>query len=443
MTPAARIAATIELLDEVTTAPLPADEIVRGFFRTRRYIGAKDRQAIGARLYTILRHRARLVWWLAALDIRATPRAEVLAQLVLVEGASPAAVVEWFSGGQYSPAALEAREQELVAVFASQPIEPPQMDLNTRVECPDWAAIELRALFGERFEAELRALCTEAPLDLRVNTLKASRPQVLAVLQESGIDCAPTAVSPLGIRISGRQPLHELALFRDGWVEVQDESSQIAALLVDAQPGHAVVDFCAGAGGKTLALAARMGNKGRIVACDVIEPRLARARPRLARAGVDTVLLKPLRDERDTWVKRNAGKFDRVLVDAPCSGTGAWRRNPDMRWNRTHADLEELRELQARILHSAIRLVKPGGRLLYATCSLLPAENEAQITHLLAEHPTLTVLSAHEVWDAVHANSEPSATGGALPTAASPFLRLSPAISSTDGFFCAILAKSI
>jgi 16S rRNA (cytosine967-C5)-methyltransferase len=218
--------------------------------------------------------------------------------------------------------------------------------------------------------------------------------------------------------------------FREGLVEVQDEGSQLLALLTDARPGQAVVDFCAGAGGKTLALAAAMENKGRLVACDVNQRRAERAMLRLRRAGVHNVTRRLLEGESDKWVKRHGGTFDRVLVDAPCSGSGTWRRNPDAKWRLTPAGLDELVSLQGRILDSAARLVRPGGRLVYATCSVLADEDEARVEAFLASHPNFRLIPLPEVWSA--------AVGGACPVEG-PMLRLTPARTNTDGFFAAVM----
>ena len=242
----------------------------------------------------------------------------------------------------------------------------------------------------------------------------------------------PTPWSPIGLRLNGRVPLGGLAAFKDGIVEVQDEGSQITALLVDARPAMRVVDFCAGAGGKSFALAAQMANRGKLVACDVSAHRLDQATGRLRRGGVGNVERRALTSERDKWVKRHAGGFDRVLVDAPCLGIGAWRRNPGDKWRVTEADLADLIVRQQEILGSAARLVRPGGRLVYATCSLLHEENEAQAEALLAALPEFSVVPAAQVW---HETIGGTAPGGER------YLRLTPARHGTDGFFVAIFER--
>jgi 16S rRNA (cytosine967-C5)-methyltransferase len=281
-------------------------------------------------------------------------------------------------------------------------------------------------------DAEMRAAITTASTDLRANTIKATREEAIAALKAEGVTAMATQLSPVGLRVHGRPPLATMQVFKDGLIEVQDEGSQLVALLADARPGMRVADFCAGAGGKTLAMAAQMKNKGKIVACDVLEGRIDRAAVRFNRAGVHNVERKALSSERDQWVKRHAGTFDRVLVDAPCSGTGTWRRNPDAKWKLTPEDVAELEQVQRNILDSAWRLVKPGGRLIYATCSLLAEENEAQIEAFLAAHADFKRVPAGEVWA--------GAIGGDCP-ATSDTLSLTPAQHGTDGFFVAILER--
>ena len=269
-----------------------------------------------------------------------------------------------------------------------------------------------------------------APLDLRVNPLKTTRDAARAALAASGIDARPTAYSPLGLRIAGRPAINEHPLFRDGAIEVQDEGSQLVGLLLAPKRTDMVVDFCAGAGGKTLLLGALMRSQGRLYAFDVAEKRLANLKPRLARSGLSNVHTQLIAHERDAKVKRLAGKIDRVLVDAPCTGFGTLRRNPDLKWRQTERDLAELVDKQRTILRAAASLVKPGGRLVYATCSVLPDENEAQVAAFLAEHPGFV---------AIDAATELARAGVALDTG--PMLRLSPHRHGCDGFFAAAVER--
>lgn len=431
MTPSARIQATIDILERLGIENRPADALVSAYFRTRRFIGSKDRSEVAARVYAVLRHHARLGWWLAKVEAEDTPRNRVIAELTLAEGIAVKDMGRLFSGETYAPIPLDGPEDKLVKATAGQPLDHPDMPKPVRSEIPDWASPSLEAMFGDRFEVEVNALLDQAPLDLRVNELRGTRDEVLQTLIAGKLDVVATPLSPLGIRVKGRPQLGRHPAFQSGLIEVQDEGSQLVALLVDARPGQQVVDFCSGAGGKALALAARMKGKGRVVACDVSKGRLDRGKERLRRAGIDNVEPRLLENERDRWVKKQRGKFDRVLVDAPCTGTGAWRRNPDARWRPM--DLERLLGVQREILDSAARLAKPdGGRVIYATCSLLREENEAQVEGFLAAHPDYRLIPVETVWDE---------TVGTGPAPTTGTLRLSPAANGTDGFFVAVLER--
>lgn len=432
MTPAARVQAAIELLGEIAATGRPADRVAADWFKARRFIGAKDRRAIALRIWGVLHARARLGWWLARERVPETPRAGVLAWLCLGEGLAPAALERLFDGGRFAPGRLDGGERRLAEALAGQPLDHPEQPAEVAAELPAWLHARLAAALGARAASELAALREEAPVDLRANAVKATREEAQAALAREGIEATPGRWSPWALRIDGRRPVAATAAFRNGLLEVQDEGSQLVALLADAAPGQRVCDFCAGAGGKTLALAAAMDNRGQIVACDVRGGRIDRAAQRLRRAGVDTVRRQVLESERDPWVKKHKAGFDRVLVDAPCSGSGTFRRNPEAKWRLSEEGLAELTALQARILDSACRLVKPGGRLVYATCSLLPEENEAQVERLLAARPDFAVLPVAEVWAARLAGAPPSA---------GPFLRLLPARDGTDGFFLAVLER--
>ena len=428
VTPSLRLQAILALLQEVESVARPADAIVSAWFRDRRSLGGGDRGLIVTGLLSILRHQARLGWWLRTHDRPATPRNRLLAWLVLVENRSPDQVRTQFNGARDVPA-LTDRERWLVAKLHGSPIDDPAMPEQVRLECPDWAAAPLRERFGDLFAREMAACLDPAPLDLRVNPVKANREAMLQALQALGHAAEPTRLAPYGIRVRQRPSLANLPMLKSGAVEIQDEGSQLVALLVGARPGERVVDFCAGAGGKTLAIAADMANRGQVIACDVSEGRLKRAAERFRRAGLHNIETRPLASETDKWVKRHKGMYDRVLVDAPCSGTGTWRRNPDARWRTLGAGLETLVPQQARILASAARLVKPGGRLVYATCSLLPAENEAQVEAFLAAHPGFQVVPVRAVVPGLNASAHPD------------HLALTPARHDTDGFFAAVMER--
>ncbi len=429
MTPAARLAAAIELLAEIEALARPADQVASAYFKARRYIGAKDRRAVAETVWRTLRRRARLDWWLARLDFPADARARVLADLALEGGR---ATPDLFQGAHSAPPPGR-EERTMMERLAGRDIFHHEMPGWVRGEYPEWLGPRLSALFGERLTAEMGAMRDEAPLDLRVNTLKADREAARAALAAEGIDSRPTPLSPLGLRLAQRVALVQVQAWRGGLIEVQDEGSQLVALLADPHPGMAVADYCAGAGGKTLALAARMENKGRLVACDVAEWRVDRAGDRLRRAGVHNVTRRVLSGESDKWIKRAAGSFDRVLVDAPCTGTGTWRRNPDAKWALTETDLTELVDRQRAILASAARLVKPGGRLIYATCSLLAEENERQAEEFLAAHPAFSPVPVTALW--------PEVIGPTPCPVDGPWLRLSPLAHATDGFFAAVMER--
>ncbi|MBL8697329.1 MAG: RsmB/NOP family class I SAM-dependent RNA methyltransferase [Alphaproteobacteria bacterium] len=435
MTPGARAQAAIELLDAIDEARGPADSCAQHYFRTRRFIGAKDRAAISRVVYGVLRRRAQIDWWLSrAGGAEPDARRRVFVALAVLEGWGAAQLIEAFDGGRFRPPALSAAERNLGTVLAGRSISHPDQPVDVRINAPAWLVPMLSARFGGALEDELDAVVDEATLDLRVNLLKGERDDVRRRLAAEGVEAGITPLSPWGLRLKGRARLGELKAFKDGSIEVQDEGSQVAAAMVDARPGMRVCDFCAGAGGKTLALAATMRNAGKIVACDTVARRLDGAAPRLRRAGVSNVERRLLATERDVWVKRHKESFDRVLVDAPCTGTGTWRRNPDARWFLAPADLRELVAKQARILDSAARLVRPGGRLVYVTCSLLPAEDEKQVDAFLARDPGFRRLAAEGVWH------EAVSAATALP-GRGPDLVLTPHRHGTDGFYVAVLER--
>jgi len=436
MTPAARLQAVIDLYGQVVRDDRPADGVASAYFRARRFIGSKDRQAVAGRLWAMLRHHARLGWWLDRAGVPDTPRTRAAAELLVAEGMAPAAVDRLFDGSGYGPAPLAEDERPLLAAAEGGALDAPEMPGGVRAELPDWAVGPMRRAFGERFAEETAALLEAAPLDLRVNEIKARREEVLAALHAQGIGAAATTISPIGVRVEGRPNLAGAPLFKSGAIEIQDEGSQLVALLADARPGMQIADYCAGAGGKSLALAARMGGKGRVLACDVSEGRLVRAKERMRRAGIDNIEPRLIAQGGDKRLKRLKGRFDRVLVDAPCSGTGAWRRNPDARWRAV--DLDSLTALQADLLTRASRLVKPGGRLVYATCSVLAEENEDRVAAFLAADPGFAAVPAADAWTAAlgEGTVPPDGAGDG------PYLRLSPARHGTDGFFVAILARA-
>jgi 16S rRNA (cytosine967-C5)-methyltransferase len=432
LTPGAQVAAAIDILASIETGNRPADDVAADYFRRRRYIGAKDRAHVAGHVYAVLRHRAALDWWIGNHAVEVGARSRVLAGLELIEGWRREAVEACCDGDRFRPSPLGRDEERLLRALAGHTLRHPAMPRAVANDLPGWLEPYLERVFGRGLEREMAALNAPASTDLRVNLLKGDREAARRALAAEGVRADPTPWSPTGLRLRERVPLGNLAAFEQGLVEVQDESSQIAALLADARPGMRVVDFCAGAGGKTLALAAGMANRGKLVACEVSQRRLERAARRLRRAGVTNVERRALTGERDKWVKRHAGSFDRVFVDVPCLGTGTWRRNPDAKWRMRPEDLSELVERQQQILRSAARLVRLGGRLIYATCSLLREENEAQAESLVAAVQDFSLLPASRAWT--------ETIGGASP-GGEDYLRLTPARHGTDGFFVAIFER--
>jgi len=433
VTPSARTQAAIDLVAALfrSDAP-PADQMMADWFRTRRFVGSKDRRAIAELVYAVLRHRSGLAWRLLELGVEENPRTLILAALVLIEGRRAEKVSERFDGSPYGATRLRNTEENLVAALVQAGWPPFDGPPAVRIGLPEWLVDAMPQGMEER---AIRALSLEeAPVDLRVNTLKTDRAGVIAALAAEGIEAVPTMLSPVGLRLPERKPLSGTKAFRDGLFEVQDEGSQLAALLVDARPGQKLIDFCAGAGGKSLALAAAMQNKGRIMALDISEGRLDRAADRLRRAGAHIVQRKTLTSQRDPWVKRHKASWDRVLVDAPCTGTGTFRRNPDRKWKLKPEEVGELQALQKDILDSAARLVAPGGRLVYVTCSVLPAEDEDVVEPFLAEHGDFEAVPIADLWPELIGGAAPEGTGR-------PFLRLDPLAAGTDGFFVAVMQK--
>ena len=439
MKPAARTLAAIDLLDRLDEPDnIPVDKLLADWGRQNRFAGSKDRSAIATKVYGVLRRRGQLDWWLQRAGGDISNRSRMLVWYRFRRDMPMERIEENFDGTNYAPEKLTEREKRVLIELEGQQIMHGCQPIAAKGNIPDWLEDKMTRLYGNQVVEHLAAFNQEAPVDLRVNTLKSSRSAAMKALEGEEITVDPTRFSPLGLRLDKRQPLSGTKSFRDGLVEVQDEGSQLAALLVDAKPGHKVVDFCCGAGGKSLAMAAEMENKGRIIACDVSEARLKRATQRFKRAGVFTVETRTLTSERDKWIKRRAGKldggFNRVLVDAPCSGSGTWRRNPDQKWRTTAQDLDELAKLQASILDSSARLVSPGGRLIYVTCSIFEEENEAQVEKFLAENSSFFLHPIHKIWG----EKFPSP----CPTDADT-LRLNPLDHGTDGFFVAVMERKL
>ncbi|ADJ62695.1 RsmB/NOP family class I SAM-dependent RNA methyltransferase [Herbaspirillum seropedicae] len=413
--PPAIIPHTEELLREVLRFTGPADVTLSRYFRDNPRLGSRERGVIAEAVYGLLRNKTVLTNFA---ESGSGPMMRRLALLGLADAV-----------GAESIAGLQEGEADWLERVAQ--IDRTQLAAQMRSNLPPWLWDKLVARMGEAATLELaEAMNRPAPLDLRVNALKADRDTVIAELAKAPVACEPTPYSPLGLRVLKKPALQNLPLFKDGAIEVQDEGSQLLAQIVGAKRGEMVVDFCAGAGGKTLALGALMRNTGRLYAFDVSEKRLAKLKPRLARSGLSNVHPVVIAHENDAKVKRLAGKLDRVLVDAPCSGLGTLRRNPDMKWRQTVETLAEMRAKQSSILASAARLVRAGGRLVYGTCSFLEEENDEVIADFLQSHPDFILRPMGEVL----AEQKIALEMG-------DYLKLLPHQHQTDGFFAAVLER--
>jgi 16S rRNA (cytosine967-C5)-methyltransferase len=419
MHPKALLDACADLVGLVLKFDHPADQVVSRFFREHREFGPRERATLAETVYTVLRKK-------------------LLFDHLSHSGSGPKerrmAILGFHGPRDFLKSALsDAEKRWLDNCDAAGPGD---LLERHRHNLPEWLAAPLKAQLGDQFWPLVASLQQPAPLDLRVNALTDKRPDVQKELALAGIRSAPTPYSPWGLRIEGKPALTKVDAFARGAVEVQDEGSQLLALLLDAKRGEMVVDFCAGAGGKTLAIGATMRNTGRLYAFDTSAHRLDALKPRLARSRLSNVHPAAIAHERDDRIKRLAGKIDRVLVDAPCSGLGTLRRNPDLKWRQSPQSVQELTAKQTAILQSAARLVKSGGRLVYATCSVLPQENEAIAEAFGAANPDFGPLEASELLSGLKvAEAEALCAGG---ESGRRYLRLWPHRQATDGFFAAI-----
>lgn len=421
MHPKALLDESASLIEKVFKFDHPADAVVARHFRENRSLGPRERATLSDTVFAVLRERLRY---------------ESLARSGSGSKWRRMAILGFPGDRDFLKSALTDPEKTWLDACAK--VADAELMAPHRHNLPEWLATALREQLGDEFGALAASLLQPAPLDLRVNALKKKRDAVLAEIRSAGLNAEPTAHSPLGIRLQGKPNLSKLPVFVSGEVEVQDEGSQLLALLLAPKRGEMVADFCAGAGGKTLALGAAMKNTGRLYAFDTSAHRLDAIKPRLARSGLSNVHPVAIAHERDERIKRLAGKLDRVLVDAPCSGLGTLRRSPDLKWRQTPETVAAQAELQRRILASAARLLKPGGRLVYATCSLLPQENEAVAEAFSAEHrdfevvPVAQLLAEAQVTDALSLCRREDGR----------FLRLWPHRHGTDGFFAAAWQRS-
>ena len=432
MTPAARLSAAIELIDTIDTQRVPAAKALKEWGTAHRYAGSGDRAAISGLIWDVLRRRASSAW---IMDDD-TPRSRALGMLRLERKLDTDAIAALCDGSRFAPQPLSERERLALTARSLQ-----DAPAHVAGDYPEWLDDYLAQVFGDARVAEATAMASRAPLDLRVNTLKAKREKMLSSLAHLGV--RPTPWSPIGLRIElgadARSPgIHAEEDFIKGAVEVQDEGSQLAALLSAAKPGEQVIDLCAGAGGKTLTLAAMMGGKGRLIATDHDKRQLAPIYERLSRAGVHNCDVRTPKGPNDALADIHA-TADLVLIDAPCTGTGTWRRNPDAKWRMRPGALEVRLKDQVSVLDRAAALAKPGGRIAYITCSVLPPENGEQIRHFVTRHPEFSVVppaqAATVLWD--------KADDFIAATLQSPEgLLMTPRRTGTDGFFVSILKRN-
>jgi 16S rRNA (cytosine967-C5)-methyltransferase len=433
MTPAARLSAAIELIDTIDTQRVPAAKALKEWGTAHRYAGSGDRAAISGLIWDVLRRRASSAW---IMDDD-TPRARLLGMLRLERNLDADAIAALCDGGRFAPEPLTERERAALVSRSLADAPPPIAG-----DYPEWLDGYLAEVFGDDRVAEAVAMASRAPLDLRVNTLKARREKVLG--STAHLTTMPTPWSPIGMRIElgadARSPgIHAEEDFIKGAIEVQDEGSQLAALLSAAKPGEQVIDLCAGAGGKTLALAAMMQGKGRLIATDHDKRQLAPIHERLSRAGVHNCDVRTPKGPNDTLADIHASA-DLVLIDAPCTGTGTWRRNPDAKWRMRPGALEVRLKDQTGVLDRAATLVKPGGRIAYITCSVLPPENSEQIRGFVVRHPEFAVVPPEQTAAVLWDKSEDFIAA----TLQSPEgLLMTPRRTGTDGFFVSVMKRQV
>src|SRR6201991_2855 len=432
MTPAARLSAAIEILSTIDAQRVPAANALKEWGTAHRFAGSGDRAAIAGLVFDVLRRRSSSSYLMDA----DTSRARLLGMLKLERGLGTDAIAALCSGERFAPEPLSATER---AALTSRSLN--GAPAHVAGDYPEWLDPHLTQVFGDERMEEATAMASRAPLDLRVNTLRAKREKALSSIAHLG--ARPTPWSPLGIRIDlgadARNPgIHAEEVFIKGGIEVQDEGSQLAALLTDAKPGEQVIDMCAGAGGKTLALAAMMQGKGRLIATDRDKRQLAPIHERLSRAGVHNADVRTPKGENDTLADIRA-TADLVVIDAPCTGTGTWRRNPDAKWRMRPGALEVRLKDQAEVLDRAAALVKPGGRIAYITCSVLPPENGVQVRGFIGRHPEFSVVPPEQTVTALGDKAEDFAKAALQSDEG---WLMTPRRTGTDGFFVSVLKKS-
>ena len=431
MTPAARASAAIEVIADIDSRRRPAADALKDWGLAHRFAGSSDRAAIAGLVYDALRRKSSSGWLMG----EASPRAVLIGMLHRERGLETEAIAALFSGARFAPAPLT--EAERVALTGDALSRAPPHVLG---DYPDWLDPHFARVFGDDRAAEGAALGSRAPLDLRVNTLKAERDDVLAKLAH--LNAEPSRWSPIGLRIrlsaDAKSPaIHAEPSFLKGLIEVQDEGSQLAALFAGAKPGEQVVDLAAGAGGKTLALSAAMENRGQIYATDIDKRQLAPIHERITRAGARNIQVRTPRGEAELLADL-AGRIDLVVIDAPCTGTGAWRRNPDAKWRVRPGALAERKKQQQTLLERAAMLVKAGGRIAYITCSVLAEENDDQVSAFVGRHADFSVEKPADM-------AQPLGERAYLFTRAALIsdagLLMTPRRTDTDGFFVSLLRR--
>jgi 16S rRNA (cytosine967-C5)-methyltransferase len=423
MHPKALLEACAELVRLSLQLEHPADATVSRYFREHRSLGPRERATLAETVYTVLRKKLLF---------------EHMARSGSGSKERRLAILGFYGPRDFLKSALT--DQEKTWLDQCDSVQPGDLMERHRHNLPEWLVPPLKDQLGDEFWPLVDSLSQSATLDLRVNAFTDKRADVRKELAIAGIKSVPTPYSPWGLRIEGKPALTKLDAFARGAIEVQDEGSQLLSMLLDARRGEMVVDFCAGAGGKTLAIGAAMRSTGRLYAFDTSAHRLEALKPRLARSKLSNVHPVAIAHERDDRVKRLAGKIDRVLVDAPCSGLGTLRRNPDLKWRQSPQSVEELTVKQTAILQSAARLLKPGGRLVYATCSVLPQENEAIAQAFSEANKDFAPLEVRDILSHLKVEGAPALCAG--PVTGGEFLRLWPHRHGTDGFFAAVWEKS-
>ena len=432
MTPAARLSAAVEVLADIEARRRPAADALKDWGLSHRFAGSSDRAAIAGLVYDTLRRKASSAWLMGAV----TPRAELIGMLHRERGLDLAAIAALCSGARFAPAPLT--EAEKAALSSNSLANAPA---HVTGDYPEWLGAHFARVFGDERAAEGEALATRAPLDMRVNTLKAERDDVLPKLAHLNVE--PTRWSPLGLRVrlsadSKNPAIHAEPPFRKGEIEIQDEGSQLAALLASAKPGEQIVDLAAGAGGKTLALAAVMENRGQIYATDIDKRQLVPIHERIARAGARNIQVRTPRGDADMVADLN-GRADLVVIDVPCTGTGTWRRNPDAKWRVRPGAVAERVKQQAALLDRAATLVKAGGRIAYITCSVLEEENGDQVRAFVGRHPGFSVEKLAETAQALGERAYLFARAALI---SGEGLLMTPRRTDTDGFFVSLIRRT-